>query len=227
VKALPVEKVKDAQQFIEAYAQKSDDYRWNLHFLVELSQFYNGSISLEEFNQVIRSKKAFQFRKIGKLHWRTHVVFIDALLESVIIVRDGFSLLYDEYIDILKMVTAFASKVFSLDPSIPLLLLLRKFQRALATTNSTDEEIIEEVFQQKLAVGEEALSETEPLRMEMGHRIINFLTQKMSRFYSSRIAFSNLVKLSLCVQKALPKNYFTALEHMHKCIKLAGFNFLV
>lgn len=61
----------------------------------------------------------------------------------------------------------------------------------------------------------------------MGHHLINFLTDKMSRFYSSTIAFSNLVKLSLCVQRALPKNYFTALEHMHTCIKLAGFHFLV
>ena len=65
------------------------------------------------------------------------------------------------------------------------------------------------------------------MRMEMGHRIIRFLTEKMSRFYSCRIALSNLVKLSLCLQKVLPKNYFTALEHMHACIKMAGFNFLV
>lgn len=48
----------------------------------------------------------------------------------------------------------------------------------------------------------------------------------MTHFYGCKISFSNLVKLSLCLQKALPKNYFTALEHMHKCIKIAGFNFL-
>jgi hypothetical protein len=65
------------------------------------------------------------------------------------------------------------------------------------------------------------------VRMEMGHRIIRFLTEKMTRFFSCRIAFSNLVKLSLCLQKALPKNYFTALEHMHACIRRAGYHFLL
>lgn len=29
------------------------------------------------------------------------------------------------------------------------------------------------------------------------------------------------------VEKTLPKNYFTAMEHMHSCIKTAGFNFFI
>lgn len=49
----------------------------------------------------------------------------------------------------------------------------------------------------------------------------------MSKFYNCKIAFSNLAKLSLCLQKYLPKNYFTAIDHMHKCIKIAGFNFFI
>lgn len=47
----------------------------------------------------------------------------------------------------------------------------------------------------------------------------------MSTFYKSNISFSNLVKMSMAVQMILPKNYFTAIEHMHSCIKVAGFNF--
>ena len=57
------------------------------------------------------------------------------------------------------------------------------------------------------------------------HRLIHFLTDKMSTFYKNFIDFSNLVKLSLMVQKILPKNYFEAIDHMHACIKMAGFNF--
>ena len=69
--------------------------------------------------------------------------------------------------------------------------------------------------------------ETEELKLHIGHKVINFLTERMAKFYSCKIAFSNLVKLSLCLQKYLPKNYFTALDHMHKCIKIAGYNFFV
>lgn len=29
----------------------------------------------------------------------------------------------------------------------------------------------------------------------------------------------------MIVEKILPKNYFVAMEHMHSCIKMAGFNF--
>lgn len=64
---------------------------------------------------------------------------MDALLDSVVIVRDGYSLLYDEYVDIFKMVTLFATKALEIDPAIHLLLLLRKLQRALAVTNSNDD----------------------------------------------------------------------------------------
>lgn len=49
----------------------------------------------------------------------------------------------------------------------------------------------------------------------------------MCKFYKCKIAFSNLIKLSLCIQKYLPKNYFTSIDHMHKCIKIAGFNFFI
>lgn len=91
----------------------------------------------------MRNKKSFQIRKTGKpFHWKVLIVLVDALLDSLVIIRDGYSLLYDEYVDIFKMVTAFARKAFDLDPAIPLLLLLRKLQRALAVTNSTDDEII-------------------------------------------------------------------------------------
>jgi hypothetical protein len=91
----------------------------------------------------VRNKKSFQIRKAAKpLHWRVLVVLVDALLDSVVIIRDGYSLLYDEYVDIFKMVSAFGRKALDLDPAIPLLLLLRKLQRALAVTNSTDDEII-------------------------------------------------------------------------------------
>lgn len=61
----------------------------------------------------------------------------------------------------------------------------------------------------------------------MGHKLINFLTEQISNFYKCKISFSNLVKVSLMVEKTLPKNYFTAMEHMHSCIKTAGFNFFV
>ena len=59
----------------------------------------------------------------------------------------------------------------------------------------------------------------------MCHRIINFLTSKMSTFYKNHIDFSNLVKLSIMIQKVLPKNYYVAMEHMYACIKIAGYNF--
>lgn len=62
--------------------------------------------------------------------------------------------------------------------------------------------------------------------MHICHKIINYLTKKMSFFYKSTVtSFSNLVKMSMIVQLVLPKNYFTASEHMHSCIKMAGFNF--
>jgi hypothetical protein len=47
----------------------------------------------------------------------------------------------------------------------------------------------------------------------------------MTTFYKNVIDFSNLVKLSLAIEKVLPKNYFSAMEHMHACIKIAGFYF--
>jgi len=65
------------------------------------------------------------------------------------------------------------------------------------------------------------------MRMDLGHSLIHFLTKNMSHFYSVQMCFSNLVKISLVVQKILPKNYFSAIEHMHACIKKAGFNYLL
>jgi hypothetical protein len=136
-------KVRDAQQFVEAFAQQ-EEHRWTLYFLVELSQFYFGTITLDELSQSIRKRQSFEVRQTPKpLHWKVMVVLVDALLEAVVIIRDGYSLLYDEYVEIFKMVSAFAGKALELDPVIPLLLLLRKLQRALAVTNSPDEEIIE------------------------------------------------------------------------------------
>jgi len=61
--------------------------------------------------------------------------------------------------------------------------------------------------------------------MHICHRLIFFLTTKMTTFYKNLIDFSNLVKLSLAVEKVLPKNYFTTMEHLHSCIKIAGYNF--
>lgn len=88
----------------------------------------------------MKNKKLFQIRKAAKpLHWKVLVVLVDVLLDSVVIVRDGYSLLYDEYVDIFKMVTVFATKAFDIDPAIPLLLLLRKLQRALAVTSSNND----------------------------------------------------------------------------------------
>lgn len=49
----------------------------------------------------------------------------------------------------------------------------------------------------------------------------------MTVFYKCKVAFSNLVKMSLVLEKLMPKNYFSAVEHMHKCIKIAGYNFFV
>jgi hypothetical protein len=34
LKKIPVEKIKDMEQFIEVYSQKSAEYKWNLHFLM-------------------------------------------------------------------------------------------------------------------------------------------------------------------------------------------------
>jgi len=47
----------------------------------------------------------------------------------------------------------------------------------------------------------------------------------MTVFYKARLNFPNLVKMSLALQKVMPKNYFSAIEHMHKCVKIAGFHF--
>lgn len=52
---------------------------------------------------------------------------------------------------------------------------------------------------------------TEELKIQMGHKLINFLTEQLSNFYKCKISFSNLVKVSLMVAKTLPKNYFTAM----------------
>ena len=81
------------------------------------------------------------------LHWKIFIVIIDILLDSLIIIRDGFSILYDDYFEMLKLIIEFSKTVFSIDPKATILLLLRKIERALIITNSNDEEIIEEIFQ--------------------------------------------------------------------------------
>jgi len=43
-----------------------------------------------------------------------------------VIIREGFSLLYDEYIDILKIIIKFAKEMLNIDASVVVLLLLRK-----------------------------------------------------------------------------------------------------
>ena len=37
--------------------------------------------------------------------------------------------------------------------------------------------------------------------------------------------FCNLIKMSRALELVLPKNYFTATDHMHACIRMAGFKF--
>jgi hypothetical protein len=60
----------------------------------------------------------------------------------VIIAREGFSILYDEYVDIVKLVNSFAKEVFNLDPGIVMGMFLRKLQRVLEVTQSADSEKI-------------------------------------------------------------------------------------
>ena len=103
-------------------------------------------------------------------------------------------------------------------------MLLRKIKRVLEVTSSQERESIEELISTKFDLNDE-FSQTEELKLHICHRVIHFITEKMSTFYKNLIDFSNLVKLSLAVEKVLPKNYFTAMEHMHSCIKIAGFNF--
>lgn len=158
------------------------------------------------------------------LHWKIGLVIVDCLLESTIIVRDGFSILYDEYIDILKLIVRFAKQHLATDTSVAVLLLLSKLVRVLTVTNSPDEEPIEHLLAEYETFTDDYM-QSESIKLSMGHRLIHFLTSRMSVFYKSKVAFPNLVKISILLQRLLPKNYFSAVEHMHKCIKLAGFNF--
>jgi hypothetical protein len=48
----------------------------------------------------------------------------------------------------------------------------------------------------------------------------------MIRFYDNKIPLINFIKISIMIQKIGAKNYFSAIEHLHTCIKNAGFNYL-
>lgn len=89
----------------------------------------------------MRMKKSSENQKklANPLHWKIFIVIIDILLDSLIIIRDGFSILYDDYFEMLKMIIDFSKTVFNIDPKATILLLLRKIERALIITNSNDE----------------------------------------------------------------------------------------
>ena len=63
--------------------------------------------------------------------------------------------------------------------------------------------------------------------MSLGHAIIHQLTQKMSYFFKHGSNLSNFVKIGLLIEKVMPKNYFSAMEHFHGCLRIAGYQFLV
>jgi hypothetical protein len=76
----------------------------------------------------MRTKKSSEIQKkpVKPLHWKIFIVIIDILLDSLIIIRDGFSILYDDYFDMLKLILDFSKTVFNIDPKATILLLLRK-----------------------------------------------------------------------------------------------------
>ncbi len=77
----------------------------------------------------MRTKRSSENQKkppVKPLHWKIFIVIIDILLDSLIIIRDGFSILYDDYFDMLKLILDFSKTVFNIDPKATILLLLRK-----------------------------------------------------------------------------------------------------
>jgi hypothetical protein len=64
----------------------------------------------------------------------------------LIIIRDDFSILHDDYIDMLKLIMNFSKKMMGINESIAIILLLNKIQRALSLAKSNSDEKIEDIY---------------------------------------------------------------------------------
>lgn len=71
------------------------------------------------------------------IHWKISLVFVDSLLDSVIINQQDYSVLYDEYVEILELIVRFAKMTFDLPATIVISMLLKKLKRVLQVTMST------------------------------------------------------------------------------------------
>ena len=71
------------------------------------------------------------------IHWKIGLVLVDSLIDSAITIDSDDKLIYDEYMDILKLICEFGRGTFNIPSNIVVSLFLRKVQRAFSVTGSS------------------------------------------------------------------------------------------
>lgn len=144
VRQIKLPKAKNIQDFIQQFMEKAEESQQKtLSFLIQISQVYEGTLRMVELEKSLASNeltKSVSSTVEHPIHWKISLVFVDSLLDSVIINEKEYSVLYDEYVEILELIVRFAKMTFDLPATIVISLFLRKLKRVLEVTMPTEKE---------------------------------------------------------------------------------------
>ena len=144
VRQIKLPKAKNIQDFIQQFMERAEESQQKtLSFLIQISQVYEGTLRMVELEKSLASNeltKSVSSTVEHPIHWKISLVFVDSLLDSVIINEKEYSVLYDEYVEILELIVRFAKMTFDLPATIVISLFLRKLKRVLEVTMPTEKE---------------------------------------------------------------------------------------
>jgi hypothetical protein len=144
VRQIKLPKAKNIKDFIQQFMERAEESQQKtLSFLIQISQVYEGTLRMVELEKSLASNeltKSVSSTVEHPIHWKISLVFVDSLLDSVIINEKEYSVLYDEYVEILELIVRFAKMTFDLPATIVISLFLRKLKRVLEVTMPTEKE---------------------------------------------------------------------------------------